>query len=388
MNVAAFRLTNSPSQEVRAASGVELEGMLADSRVSLYAVRSLLVDSIRRGDHAKAQRFAEKLGSLPEHLISDDLVCLESVISASAAFRAQLEKVKHRAETNAQWIADAGAWLNAHSMAAETLGWFGKLPEEMRSRIPVQMTAAESYLVLKDWGKLGAFLAKLNWGECEFMRRAIAIRCQRELAQPWKEKWNRLLTDLDAKPHDALLLAQTTIGWKWREETIDILWGPAMKPGAKSEALQLLWVIYAGANDTRALLRVAKAQLEFDPLNPNFKNNVAFLTLLLNRVSPPVERLAEEASKTNPAIPEWAATYAYALHLSGKDSEAAAVMKHLSSEALQRPGISLYYAIVLAANRDYAAARAFFGKLNTAGMLPEERDLVADLSKQLKGEAH
>jgi hypothetical protein len=136
-------------------------------------------------------------------------------------------------------------------------------------------------------------------------------------------------------------------------------------------------------NDTLDLLRVAKAQSEIDPANPATKNNCAFLSLLLFGASEHSEQLAREASAANPNVPEWAATYAYALHLAGKDAEAKKVMQNLSPEALGRPGIALYYAIVLAANGDTAHARQSLAKLNPKGMLPEEEKLAAALAQQL-----
>ena len=136
------------------------------------------------------------------------------------------------------------------------------------------------------------------------------------------------------------------------------------------------------------LWRVAKAQIELDPTNPTKKNNAAFLSLLLYGASERSERLAREASTTNPKVPEWAATYAYALHLAGKEPEAKRVMENLSPEALGRPGIALYYAIVLAANGDNARAKETLAKLNPTGMLPEEQKLATELAQKLNGAGH
>jgi hypothetical protein len=386
VNLVAFRLTNAPSQEIRATATRDLEGVLADARVNLPAARALLYDAVRSRDRARAQRFAEKLRSLPEHNFTDDLSCLEPLMG-EPAFRPALDEIEHRAESNALWAAEAGDWLNSHGMVAETLQWFPRLPEAIQTNVRVQMTEAEGYTATSDWKGLQVFLTGCHWESGEYLRRAMVIRCKRELSEPWEKEWNQLAADAEANPPQGFLLAQLAIGWNWRNEALNLLWGAATKPQTDSKALQSLWDLYSQTNETDKLLRVAQAQLALEPSNPARKNNDAFLSLLLHGASEHSERLAREASTTNPNVPEWAATYAYALHLAGKDAEAKKVMEHLSPEALQRPGIALYYAIVLAANGDADKARESLSKLNPTGMLPEERKLAADLALQLNAAA-
>jgi hypothetical protein len=382
VNFAAFRLANSSSGEMRAAAAQELEGALADSRVALFAARALLGDAIRNRDHARAERFAEKLRSMPEHVFSDDLSCLEAV-SSEPAFHPGLEEVERRAESDALLVTETGDWLNARGLAAETLRWFAGLSEGIRANVRVQIAAAESYLALRDWSGLRTFLAKCRWDDGEYLRRAMLILCQRELSRPWEDDWKQLTADVKATPPKCVLLAQLIIGWNWRDEALDLLWSAATKPQTEATALQELWDIYSVTNETRELLRVAKAQIDLDPSDPTKKNNCAFLSLLTSGASERSERLAQEATNANPQVPEWAATYAYALHLAGKESEAKKVMEKLSPEALGRPGIALYYAVVLAANGDTTRAKESLANLNPKGMLPEEKKLAADLAEQL-----
>jgi len=382
MNLLAFRLANSPNPEVRAAAGRDIEGMAADSRVSLFAIRALLYDAVRNRDNARALRYSEKLRSIPEHNFDDDLSCLQAVMS-EPAFRPALEEIKHRAGSDVTRVTEAGDWLNSHGLAAETLRWYATLPDTLRSSTRVQMTAAEGYLATKDWKTLETFLSTRGWGDFEYLRRAMLIRCMRELSEPWEKEWKQLAAEVDAKPPQGFLLAQLVIGWKWRNEALALLWGAATKPQTESKALEYLWDLYSQSNDTSQLWRVAREQSSADPSNPAKKNNDAFLSLLLYGASERSERLAREASTSNPKMPEWAATYAYALHLAGKNSEAKKVMGNLPPDALARPGIALYYAIVLEANADNAQARETLAKLNPSGMLPEERKLAAGLAEKL-----
>jgi hypothetical protein len=281
------------------------------------------------------------------------------------------------------WTTQTGDWLNAHGMAAETLRWSATLPEAIRANIRVQMTEADAYPATHDWTGFENFLGKCHWEDCEFVRRAMLIRCKRELSQPWEKDWSQLASGVAANPPEGLLLAQMVIGWNWRDEAIALLWGAAASPRTGMEALQDLWDIYSRTNETLELLRVATAQIALDPANPATKNNYAFLSMLLFGGSEHSEQLAREASAANPNVPEWAATYAYALHLVGKDTEAKTVMEKLPREALGRPGIALYYAIVLAATGDSEKARESLARMNTTGLLPEERKLAAALAQQL-----
>ena len=364
------------------AAARELEGALADPRVSLFAVRALLNDALRNRDGARTRRFAEKLRSLPEHNFTDDLSCLRAMMT-EPTFQSELDKIERRAEANPLWASEAGEWLNAHGMATETLRLFAQLAAPIQENVRVQITAAEAHLAAQDWNGLSAFLTRRHWGDAEFLRRAMLIRCERELSQPWEKEWKQLMSEAQANPTDGLLLSQVLIGWGWREETINLLWTVATNPTAGAKALDYLWDLYSRTSDTRNLLRVARAQIELDPANPAKKNNVAFLSLLLNGASERSERLAREAAVALPRVPEWVATYAYALHVAGKDAEARKTMADVSPGALARPGIALYSAIILAANGDDAHAKEALAQLNPVGMLPEEQKLAADLSQKL-----
>ena len=382
VNLAAFQLTYVTDRATRVEAGQYLEGALNDSQARLYAARALLTLAMRSRDRTAARGFGEKLRAMPEHTFSDDLSRLELSIG-EPAFGPALAEIEHRAEGDPQWPLEVANWLNAHGMAAETLRWFPLLPEQVQANVRLQMTVAESYQTLPDWNGLETFLSPRRWDDGEFLRRAMILRSKRERSQPWEKEWTQFATELAAKPPDGFLLAQVMIGWKWREEALQLLWDATAQPTTNTLALQSLWDLYSEKNETREMLKVARAQVELDPSNATRKNNEAFLSLLLHGASARAERLAREASASDPAVPEWAATYAYALHLAKKDAEAKKVMVNLTPEARSRPGVGLYYAIVLAANGDDAPAREALQKLDSRGMLPEERKLASELAEQL-----
>ncbi|HSI13580.1 MAG TPA: hypothetical protein VK961_16160 [Chthoniobacter sp.] len=382
VNLAAFQLTYSNDRATRVTAGQYLEGALNNPQARLYAARALLTLAMRSRDRTAARNFAEKLRAMPEHTFSDDLNCLEVSIG-EPAFQPALAEIEHRAETDPQWPLEVSNWLNAHGMAAETRRWFAQLPEPLQANVRLQMAVAESYLALADWNGLETFLAPLHWDEGEFLRRAMIIRSKRERSYPWEKEWAQFAADVAAKPPDGFLLAQVMVGWKWREQALQLLWDATVQPSTNPLALQSLWDLYSQKNETREMLKVARAQVELDPSNATRKNNEAFLSLLLHGASARAERLAREATTSDPNVAEWAATYAYALHLAKKDAEAKRVLASLTPEARSRPGVGLYYAIVLAANGDEALAREALEKLDSRGMLPEERKLASELAEQL-----
>ena len=382
VSLASFRLTRAAGREARDAAARELDGALADPHTSLFATRALLLDAVRSGDREKTKQLATRLRSHPEHDFTDDLGCLDAAMDGPD-FHTLLDALERRAEQDAPNAAKTGEWLNARGMPGETVSWFARLPESVRLSARVQMMQAEALLALGDWNGLKSFLAGCEWGDGEFLRRAMMIRCERELSRPWKETWTQLVADSETHPPDTLLLAHLAAGWNWPAEMLDLLKAAEARPETASEALQYLWDFYYRTNETRELRRVAARQLELDPLNPAKKNNVAFLELLLDGASPHSERLALEASSANPEIPEWTATYAYALQLAGKKAEAEKTIAKLPAAALQHPGVALYKAIILAANGDGAQAGLVLASLNPAGMLPEERKLAVDLAATL-----
>ena len=383
INLASFRLANSPDKEVRAGAVKDLHEALADPGARLLAIRELLADAIRHHDRENALRLADQLRAMPEHTFADELSCLD-IVPTQDRFKAAVADFEKRSAADPQKAIATGEWLNSHRLSPETIRWYPQLPPPVRSSTRMQIVTAEAYLAVADWPALQAFLKMGRWDDADFLRRAMLIRAQRELTQPWEKDWEQLTDNVEANPPDGFLLAQVVIGWKWRPEAVKLLWDAATKPKTNSVALENLWNLYTETHETRELLRVARAQTELDPANPVRKNNEAFLTLLVYGASSRAERLARQATESNPQIPEWAATYAYALHLAGKDAAAQKVMSALPPEALQHPGVALYYAIVLAGNGDQARARETLVRLDARGMLPEERKLAADLAQKLE----
>ena len=383
VNLAAYRLTFNPSPEVQAEAERQLNELSKDRDVGIFALRTLFDRAVFTGNKAEAVRLADRLLALPKHDFSDSLRSLRVALEGPG-FDSQLQKTEREAEKNPGSITEMGDWLNAHSRAQETDRWYARLPERDRMNIRVQMTESQALLNLRDWKKLEAFLKGCHWVEGDFIRDAMIIRCHYELSLPWEKEWRDLLARVASTPPEGLMLARLVIGWNWGREAIGLLWGATARPETEMEALHFLWEIYQAINDTPDLLRVAREQLKLDPSNPERKNNVAFLSLLVEGASAKTLQMASEAYQANPKVPTRAATYAYALHLAKKDPEAQKIMQNLAPEAVHLPGIALYQALILDSTGQPDAARETLLKLNAQGMLVEERKLARDLAQKLK----
>lgn len=411
VNLAALRLS-STNPELRAEALKQLEAASEEPQVSLFATRALFREAIHSGDKARARRFAEKLQTLPGHGFGDELDQLDAEIS-EPSFREMLKALEHRAESDVKMTAALGAWLNVRWMSGEMLSWYGRLPKDVAADPGVQVAAADAYMRLYDWGGLQKFLKSCVWtGNGNFLKTALEVRCKRELSEPWEDGWKELAQETKKNQQQSLLLANLVLGWGWRPEAKALFWfastpawrlrsdsqqsaeaelpvpDPAASLKIQKQALLELWKISAPASESLEMLEVAKAQLELEPDNAMFKNNYAFLSLLLNGASKNAEQLASEATTANPAAPEWAATYAYALHLAGKDDDAEKALSRLTPADLNKPGVALYYAIVLAAKGDDTHAKEALMKINGNGMLPEEARLATTLMRRIEADGH
>ena len=384
VNLATFLVAHGANGGIRAAAVRDLESLSAGPRGNLSATRALLADALCFRDAARALRFAEKLKSAPDHTFTDDFSWLDA-IRLGADFAPALSAIENKAQSDPVATAELADWLNARGMASESLRLLNGLPKSRKANTRIQIALAEAHLTLGKWEELLAFLKVCNWKDCDFLRRAMLARCMRERGKPWEKDWQALTQEITPKYNDALLLAQLALNWRWRTEAIAILWTVSKNQTTAPQALRLLWSLYRESNDTPSLLRVAQARLNFDRSEPANKNNAAFLWLLLYGHSFQYEKLAHDAMAANPKVPEWAATYAFALYLAGRDAEAARIFDQMAPGAVDRPGIALYAALAFAASGDTVRARERLSRVNPAGLLPEERELAERLGRTLAG---
>jgi predicted Zn-dependent protease len=143
-------------------------------------------------------------------------------------------------------------------------------------------------------------------------------------------------------------------------------------------ALQSLSRNYQVSGNTRELLNVANRMVEIEPENAFAKNNVAYLSLLLDVDKERAHALAKEVYTTDPKNPAFVSTYGLALHLLGKSQEGLKLMQALPPPALEVPAHAFSYGVLLAAaNRREEATRYLGLAEKSAIMFAQEKALLA-----------
>jgi len=108
------------------------------------------------------------------------------------------------------------------------------------------------------------------------------------------------------------------------------------------------------------------------------KNNLAATALLLKTNLTQACQLAAELYAQNTNEPPIVSTYAYALHLQGRDQEGLAALQKLKPPQLEQPSVALYYGVLLrAVGQTNEAARFLALAQIESSLLPEEKQLLS-----------
>ena len=93
--------------------------------------------------------------------------------------------------------------------------------------------------------------------------------------------------------------------------------------------------------------------------------------------------MAAKLQKQSPTNASIASTYAFALHLRGRNTEALAVMQPLAPAELRSSAVALHYGLLLAATGQAAEAEPYLAIARKAvGLLPEEKVLLTAVPVQ------
>jgi hypothetical protein len=194
--------------------------------------------------------------------------------------------------------------------------------------------------------------------------------------------WRAALAATRSRPDRLAPIAQLAEGWGYTAEAEDAWWIIANGSQNAKAALNALQRLYKSKQDSHGLLRVAKRALELNPADLVAANNCASLGLLLNGDSS-ARRLAAKLHLEYPASTIFSATYAFALHLEGKNGAALKVMDALQEAQLRHPAIAAYYVVMLVENGNMERAQAFLSAANQAALLPEEQKLFTAATRKL-----
>ncbi len=386
----------SPNLETRKEARAVVELHAANPKLRRGALRALIQEALFSRDARRALSFAEQLNFSREATFEDRMLYLSMLKESSRReFWWCLAQLQGEIAEDAGRTASLLTWMNKARMAPIALAWSKRLSEEVRTRSPVPIAIAESCLMLGDWAGVKGQVTFGDWKDLEFERQALYARVLRDQGDTGAatNRWNaavnaaRALGDQNDSPGsraEALFtLARLAKSWDWEEEMDGVLWLIARGNIRQQQALDFLNRLYVSKGKTRDLLSVATRELELKPEDATAKNNVAYLSLLLNVDLERAHALAKDVYKTDPLRPVFVTTYAMSLRLQGKTEQGLKVMRALPENDLETPGNALFYGVLLADSGAREPARKYLELAARARLFPQEQALIAKAREEL-----
>ena len=369
----------STDQQIRQAARSTLEALANDPLVGLQAIRPLATESFERKDWVRAEYFSRQVFTNAQASFSDQIFHLTILhASRSSDLPATLKQLEHAAETNALNADALAVWLNGSGYAQQALDWLAGLPTNVVLTGELPVTRANSYIALEKWRELERYL-KTPWVGYEPIRYALLARAEEKQFKSSDEviAWKRAIDLASISPDFLSKLADLTTAWGWHTRNEAVLWMGASKCEDPTWALNALNQLCGTKQDSEGLWRLAKIAYQRNSKDNQAGNNYAWYSLLLNLDVSQARKIAEAAYATNRTNAVYAKTYALSLFKQDRYREAVLVFQKLSSEQLDAPANSVYYGIMLAAAGDIEAAKPFLKRSSQAGLLPEEKSLLA-----------
>ena len=383
--------SNIPATQKRARS--KMEELAKSPQTEGMATRALIEDALRRGDGTEALTLAERMSRAPEATFTDRSVLLNVLRRLKRKefwwCLAQLEKqaegeyararIQNSAHGGVAPAVDLLLWLNRSGLASEAIEWTNRMPADMQVLEPVRIVMAETHQILGDWQMVGILTQTGNWGALDWKRKALyarALLAEGDLNR-WRALWSEAVGAVRERPEALAELARMAAAWKWDEQVVEVLWLLAVDHTYGKSALSDLNRRYSAAGRTRDMLRVAQAALDADPGDILKKNNVAYLSMLLETNVDKAFAMAAEVYRRSPENPQFASTYAFSLYHQRNLNEALRVLRLLRAEQLEDPSVALCYGILLTERGSKEDADHYLELARGGSLLPEEKALIA-----------
>lgn len=374
-------------REKREAALETLRQLRSEPRYRAAATRALIGDGIKhRLQGQPLLEIARELQGYPEANLSDRLLYLDMLRQLrDPDFPRHLTETQNNAASNPADLAAVLSWMNANRLGLLALDYTRKLSPEVANKWPIPLAIAESYDRLGDWDKLEESIKDKTWEAFDFLRHAYLSRSFREQGRPGvaDREWAQAQKMAGNQPQFLTVLSQTVLGWGWKKESLDLLWTLSKQPG-QLEPLEILYQEYIKSGDTPNLYRVLVRLVELLPNDRRIQNNLAQLRLLLNADVDRARQSAADLYNKEPSNPAYASTYAFALYTKGDATEGLKIMNRLSEKDLSDPGLATYYGVILAAAGETEKARHYLTLVDSARLLPEEKQLIAKAEDLLK----
>ncbi len=382
MNLAAVELSSKDTNRLQAAR-TELKSFLTDTNYGPVALRMLITDRLAHNDIENARKFSQQLVGLSQSTLADKLQHLTIIRKIPGIeYTSQLVNLQQSA-TNAPMIIQVALWMQANDMASPALQWITKLPASMRNQPPVKLIQADILELSQDWTSLRRFCIRGNWEELDFLRLAFLSRAWAQLGDDSvaKSNWHSAMDSGSSRFGSLVGLLELTLRWRLMVERQELFWALLDKfPRERWVSAALEQQCYK-TGDTEGLRRIYKQLITVFPDDAGFKNNLAYTSLLLRKEQVQAETYAAKLHNQSPDDAPVASTYAFALHLRGRDAQALAVMQKLNHTLLEKPELALHYGILLQATGHKDDAKKYLAIARTGGnLLPEEKLLLEHAS--------
>lgn len=340
------------------------------------AKRELTMDALRFGDNDTALYYSKALAEQPGITFDDKLLRLDTLrITKNAEYKQSLRSCEKEAANSPGELSALTIWFLQRQLPGPALVWLQSLPAATQTNLPAGLLIAQCQILTQNWPGLQNAVAKGNWGNIDYTRHAymaFALR-QQGYTEASKAEWDIALTGANGQDTPLINLLRLAAEWNWKSEGEQILWTIVKKFPQEQWAPPKLMYQLEITGSTRALMELCDILVKRNPDDLDAQNNLAATAMLLNAHEIKPYDLAREVYQKNPSNPQYACTYAFALHLQGKDAEALKVMQKLDPKALNDSSIAGYYGIILKAVGDKTQANAYLKRSFTAQLLPEER---------------
>ena len=384
LNLAVIRLSTTNTADADDARA-KLKQFSTDTTLALPALRSLIADRLLQRDAAGALVYSTQLLTNAQAALSDRLQNLGILKQLqSPALAAQLKALQRDAATNAVMAAQTASWMEVNGFLPEAAGWLNTLSTNIQTQTPVRLAFVDCYLNSTNWQGLRSLTSSGDWGEIDFLRLAFLSHAWSELGETLVADgdWRSAVSSAGERQGAMMALLELANRWQLTREREDLLWSILRRYPDARWAQDSLERIYFDAGNTTGLYQLYTKQLPRSPQNAALKNNLACTALLLKTNLTQANLWAAEAYAQAPTNADVVATYAYALHLRGRNQEGLAALQKLEPAQLEKRSVALYYGVLLSAMGKTGEAAPYLQIARTKGqLLPEEKQLLAETDK-------
>ncbi len=383
LNLAVLRLA-STNQAIAAQGRQSLEQLRTSPTLGAVALRSLIADSLKGKNLARARQFSDQVLKTPQASLDDRLQHAAILRQMKdPEFETDLLSIQKRVSTNALAIYATTTWMIGQRLAAQAGSWLKSLPSRLRAQQPVPLAVVDCYEAQEDWPGLETYLQGQQWNDMEFMRYALLSRAaakQHETVTV-QSRWDTAVRQAGDRIDALKALLNLAAKWGWEKDRDHLLWQILQRFPRERWTLMDLQQSYMRVGDTRGLNNVFTAMATYNPSNFVALNNLAATSLLLKTNLPQAYNMAKEAFLHYPTNATIASTYAFSLYCQGKTHQGLAVLQQIDPKALQTPSVALYYGVLLSRAGESGEAQKYLGLARKSHLLPEEQTLLRDCTE-------